>query len=128
MAVTTKFREGTVCIYGLFNKVPVYFQSSHCLVLNVRALRSLPMKCGVTLNLFNGVKRAIQLHRQSDAPIASSVRLMKASAKNGLMRNAGDERRWALDICLYSVTSSSTVQYSPHLPVHRLFLTALTLR
>ena len=57
MAANAKLREDTVCINRLVSKLPVLFQSSQCLVLNVRALRSLPMKYEATLSLVNGVKQ-----------------------------------------------------------------------
>ncbi|KAG5260582.1 hypothetical protein AALO_G00305140 [Alosa alosa] len=62
MAANAKLREDTVCINRLVSKLPVLFQSSQCLVLNVRALGSLPMKCGDSLNLVNGCKTVIYLH------------------------------------------------------------------
>lgn len=45
-----------MCIKDVFNKLPEHFQSSQCHVLNVRRLRILPMKCGATVSLLNGVK------------------------------------------------------------------------
>lgn len=61
MAATDNYLKVLSVLTVFFNKLPVHFQSSQCVVLNVRALVILPMKYGATLSFVNGVKIAIPL-------------------------------------------------------------------
>lgn len=102
--VTLPENKSTICLNSLFNKIYVHLQCSQCPVLNVRALRFLPMKCGATVSLVNFFAWAMLC--------PGILSLLGASAKSVVVQNAEGELQWAIRqkivlIIIFQYTPSS---------------------